>query len=213
MMRKWIPLLLVVTAVAVSIFYYSKLPDQMATHWDASGQPNGYSNRFLGAWLLPLIMAVVWLILRAIPHIDPRRANYEKFSGMYDALVILILGFMLVMHVVVLMAATGAPIRMERVAMPVVGVFIAIMGLLIPKAHPNWFVGIRTPWTLTSDLSWERTHRIGGPLFVVLGLLMVATTFIMPEVAIWVLVVAAVGIVLFLFVYSYQVWKEDPLKR
>jgi uncharacterized membrane protein len=213
MMRKWIPLLLVVTAVAVSIFYYSKLPDQMATHWDASGQPNGYSNRFLGAWLLPLIMAVVWLILRAIPHIDPRRANYEKFSGMYDALVILILGFMLVMHVVVLMAATGAPIRMERVAMPVVGVFIAIMGLLIPKAHPNWFVGIRTPWTLTSDLSWERTHRIGGPLFVVLGLLMVATTFIMPEVAIWVLVVAAVGIVLFLFAYSYQVWKEDPLKR
>ena len=212
-MRKWIPLLLVVTAVAVSIFYYSKLPDQMATHWDASGQPNGYSNRFLGAWLLPLIMAVVWLILRAIPHIDPRRANYEKFSGMYDALVILILGFMLVMHVVVLMAATGAPIRMERVAMPVVGVFIAIMGLLIPKAHPNWFVGIRTPWTLTSDLSWERTHRIGGPLFVVLGLLMVATTFIMPEVAIWVLVVAAVGIVLFLFAYSYQVWKEDPLKR
>jgi len=213
MMRKWIPLLLIVAAVAVSIFYYPKLPEQMATHWDASGQPNGFSNRFLGAWLLPLIMAVVWLILRAVPHIDPRRTNYEKFSGMYEALVILILGFMLVMHVVVLMAATGAPIKMERVAMPIVGAFIAIMGLLIPKAHPNWFVGIRTPWTLTSDLSWERTHRIGGPLFVVLGLLMVVTTFIMPEVAIWVLVAAVVGIVIFLFAYSYQVWKEDPLKR
>lgn len=212
-MRKWIPLLLIVAAVAVSIFYYPKLPEQMATHWDASGQPNGFSSRFLGAWLLPLIMAVVWLILRAVPHIDPRRTNYEKFSGMYDALVILILGFMLVMHVVVLMAATGAPIKMERVAMPIVGAFIAIMGLLIPKAHPNWFVGIRTPWTLTSDLSWERTHKIGGPLFVMLGLLMVVTTFIMPEVAIWVLVAAVVGIVIFLFAYSYQVWKEDPLKR
>ena len=212
-MRKWIPLLLVVAAVAVSILYYPKLPEQMATHWNASGQPNGYSSRLLGAWLLPLIMAVVWLILRAVPHIDPRRANYEKFAGVYDALVILILGFMLAMHIVVLMAATGAPIRMERVAMPVVGAFIAIMGFLIPKAHPNWFVGIRTPWTLTSDLSWERTHRIGGPLFVVLGLLMIATTFVMPEVAIWILVVAALGIVIFLFAYSYQVWKEDPLKR
>ena len=212
-MRKWIPLLLVVAAVAVSILYYPKLPEQMTTHWNASGQPNGYSSRLLGAWLLPLIMAVVWLILRAIPHIDPRRANYEKFAGVYDALVILILGFMLAMHIVVLMAATGAPIRMERVAMPVVGAFIAIMGFLIPKAHPNWFVGIRTPWTLTSDLSWERTHRIGGPLFVVLGLLMIATTFVMPEVAIWILVVAALGIVIFLFAYSYQVWKEDPLKR
>ena len=132
---------------------------------------------------------------------------------MYEALVILILGFMLVMHVVVLMAATGTAIKMERVMMPAVGAFIAIMGLLIPKAHPNWFVGIRTPWTLTSDLSWERTHRIGGALFVLLGLLMIATTFIVPEVAIWILVAAAVAIVIFLFAYSYQVWKEDPLKR
>ena len=212
-MRKWIPLLLVVAAVTVSIFYYPRLPEQMATHWDASGQPNGFSSRFMGAWLLPLIMAVVWLILRAVPHIDPRGANYEKFSGVYEALVILILGFMLAMHVVVLMIATGAPIRMERVAMPVVGAFIAIMGFLIPKAHPNWFVGIRTPWTLTSDLAWERTHRIGGLLFVILGLLMIATSFIAPEIAIWILVVAAVGIVIFLFAYSYQVWKDDPLKR
>ena len=212
-MRKWIPLLLVVAAVAVSIFYYPRLPEQMATHWDASGQPNGFSSRFMGAWLLPLIMAVVWLILRAVPHIDPRGANYEKFSGVYEALVILILGFLLAMHVVVLMIATGAPIRVERVAMPVVGAFIAIMGFLIPKAHPNWFVGIRTPWTLTSDLAWERTHKIGGLLFVILGLLMIATSFIAPEIAIWILVVAAVGIVIFLFAYSYQVWKQDPLKR
>lgn len=212
-MRKWIPLLLVVAAVVVSIFYYSKLPEQMATHWSASGEPNGYSSRLVGGWLLPLMMALVWVILRAIPHIDPRRANYEKFSGVYEALVILILGFMLVMHVVVLMAATGTAIKMERVMMPAVGAFIAIMGLLIPKAHPNWFVGIRTPWTLTSDLSWERTHRIGGALFVLLGLLMIATTFIVPEVAIWILVAAAVAIVIFLFAYSYQVWKGDPLKR
>ena len=97
--------------------------------------------------------------------------------------------------------------------MPSVGVFIAIMGILIPKAHPNWFVGIRTPWTLTSDLSWERTHKIGGTLFVILGVLMVASSFVAPETAIWILVAAALGIVVFLFAYSYQVWKGDPLKR
>lgn len=163
--------------------------------------------------MLPLIMASVWLILRAIPHIDPRKANYEKFSGMYDALVILILAFMLLIHVVVLIAATGTPIRMDRIILPSVGVFMAIMGLLLPKAHPNWFVGIRTPWTLTSDLSWERTHKVGGRLFVILGLLMVVSTFLMPEIAIWILVATALAITIFLFAYSYQVWKEDPLKR
>jgi len=132
---------------------------------------------------------------------------------MYDALVILILTFMLGMHIVLLLAATGVPIRMDRIVMPGVGVFIAIMGILIPKAHPNWFVGIRTPWTLTSDLSWERTHRIGGALFVMLGVLMVASSFLAPGTAIWILVAAALGITVFLFAYSYQVWKEDPLKR
>ena len=212
-MRKWIPFLLIVAAVALSIFYYPQLPEKMATHWGASGEPNGYSSRLWGAWMLPLFMALIWMILRAIPHIDPRKANYEKFAGMYDALVILILAFLLLMHVVVLMCATGTQIRMERVLMPSVGIFIAIIGVLIPRVHPNWFVGIRTPWTLTSDLSWERTHRIGGPLFVMLGVLMIASSFLAPEVAIWILVAAALAIVIFLFAYSYQVWKTDPLKR
>ena len=212
-MRKWIPILLIVAAVAASVLYYPKLPETMTTHWSVSGEPNGFSSRLWGAWILPVVMASVWLIMRAIPHIDPRKANYEKFSGMYDALVILILAFMLAMHIVLLMVATGAPIRMERVVMPSVGVFIAIMGVLIPRAHPNWFVGIRTPWTLTSDLSWERTHKIGGTLFVILGVLMVASSFVAPETAIWILVAAALGIVVFLFAYSYQVWKGDPLKR
>ena len=212
-MRKWIPLLLVIAAVVLSIVYYPHLPVSMPTHWSASGEPNGYSSRLWGAWMLPLIMAAIWFIMRAIPHIDPRKANYEKFQGMYDALVILILAFMLLMHLVVLMAATGTPIQMDRIVLPSVGVFIALMGLLIPKAHPNWFVGIRTPWTLTSDLSWEKTHRIGGRLFVILGVLMVLSTLIGPEVAIWILVPVALAIVVFLFAYSYQVWKEDPLKR
>jgi uncharacterized membrane protein len=213
MMRKWIPVILILAAVIVTIAVYPRLPEQIPTHWSMSGEVNGWSNRLWGAWMLPLIMAVVWLFMRAIPHIDPRKANYEKFSGMYDALVILILAFMLLMHVVVLLSATGNVIRMDRVVMPATGIFIAIMGVLLPRAQPNWFVGFRTPWTLTSDLSWERTHKAGGALFIALGLLIVASTFIAPERAIWLLVVAGLGVVAFLFIYSYQVWKQDPSKR
>ena len=212
-MRKWIPAILILAAVIATIAVYPRLPDQIPTHWSVSGEVNGWSSRLFGAWMIPLLMAVIWLFMRAIPHIDPRKANYEKFSGMYDALVILILAFMLLMHVLILLSATGTVIRMDRVVMPAVGIFIAIMGVLLPQAHPNWFVGIRTPWTLTSDLSWERTHKVGGTLFIALGLLIVASTFIAPERAIWVLVVATLGVVAFLFIYSYQVWKQDPSKR
>jgi uncharacterized membrane protein len=213
MMRKWIPLVLTVAAVIASIVAYPQLPEQMPTHWNATGAADDWSSRLWGAWLVPLMMALVWFIMRAIPHVDPRRANYAKFSGMYDWLIILILTFMLGLHVVTLLAATGSAVRMDRVMMPAVGVFIAIMGLMIPRAHPNWFIGIRTPWTLTSDLSWERTHKLGGSLFVVLGVLMVVSTFLAPEIAIWILVAAAVAITVFLFAYSYQVWKSDPSKR
>lgn len=213
MMRKWIPLALIVIALIVSIAVYPQLPDRVPTHWNTAGEVNGWSSRFWGAWMLPLVMAIVWLVMRAIPHIDPRKANYEKFAGMYDWLVILVIAFMLVMHVAIIMSAAGSHVSIHAVVMPSVGIFIAIIGLLLPKVHPNWFVGIRTPWTLTSDLSWERTHKIGGPLFVVLGLLIIATTVLDPTTAIWILVIAALAITLFLFAYSYQVWKEDPSKR
>jgi uncharacterized membrane protein len=185
----------------------------MPTHWGANGEVNGWSSRLWGAWMVPLIMAAMWLLLRAIPHIDPRKANYEKFAGMYDAFIILILGFLLVMHGVVVAAATGSDVKMDKIVMPLVGVFIAAMGFLIPRAAPNWFIGIRTPWTLTSDESWVKTHKLGGPLFVALGLVMALSSLIAPEQAIWILVAAAIGIVIFLFIYSYRVWKADPLKR
>jgi uncharacterized membrane protein len=212
-MRKWIPAILILSAVIASILVYPQLPEKMPTHWSASGDVNGWSDRLWGAWMVPLIMAVVWLAMRGLPHIDPRKANYAKFSGAYEGLIVLVLVFMLIMHIVVLAAATGRDVRMDRIAMPLVGFFIAGIGLLIPRAHPNWFVGIRTPWTLTSDLSWERTHKLGGPLLVAFGILMVAAGFIAPEQAIWVLVTAALAMVAFLFYYSYQVWKTDPLKR
>jgi uncharacterized membrane protein len=212
-MRKWIPAVLILAAVTASIIVYPQLPERMPTHWSASGDVNGWSSRLLGAWIVPLIMAVVWLVMRAIPHIDPRRANYANFAGTYDALVILVLLFMLVLHVIVLAAATGTPVRMDRIMMPLVGVFIAGIGFLIPRAAPNWFVGIRTPWTLTSDLSWEKTHKLGGPLFIAFGVLMIVAGFFAAEQAIWVLVTAAIALIGFLFAYSYQVWKTDPSKR
>jgi len=212
-MRKWVPAALIIAAVVISIAAYPNLPERMPTHWGVNGEVNGWSSRLWGAWLIPLVMAAMWLFLRAIPHIDPRKANYAKFAGMYDTVIVLILGFLLVMHGIVIAAAMGRDVKMDRIMMPLVGIFIAAIGFLIPRAAPNWFIGIRTPWTLTSDKSWEKTHKLGGPLFIGLGLLMALSSFIAPEQAIWILVAAAIGIVVFLFVYSYRVWKADPLKR
>lgn len=212
-MRKWIPALLIVAAIVFSIVAYPSLPETVPTHWGMSGEPNGWSTRFWGAWMLPLMMAFIWIIMRALPHIDPRKANYEKFRGVYELFIAGILAFMLVLHVVVLKAATGSHIDMGRVAFLAVGGLFVLVGAALPGTHPNWFFGIRTPWTMSSDLSWERTHKIGGPLFVALGLISIVSTLVAPKSSPWVLFGSAFLAIVFLFAYSYRVWKEDPVKH
>jgi uncharacterized membrane protein len=204
---------LIIAATVVSIVMYPRIPETMPTHWSASGEVNGWSSRLFGAWLMPLMMAVVWIVMRMLPHIDPRRANYEKFSGMYEALIDLTLVFMLGLHVLVLTAATGAEVDMARIIPISVGVFFVLMGVMLPRAHPNWFVGIRTPWTLSSDQSWERTHKLGGLLFIITGVLAIAAALVIPTKAVWVMLTAGIGMTVFLFAYSYMVWKGDENRR
>jgi uncharacterized membrane protein len=211
--KKWIPALLIIAAVVVSLYMYPSLPDRIPTHFGIDGKPNGWSSRFWGAWLVPLIMALVWLIMRALPHIDPRKANYEKFRGSYEVVVLATLLFMLAMHVVILKAATGTHISMDRFAFIATGAFFMLIGLVLPGIRSNWFVGIKTPWTLTSTESWERTHKVGGTLFVLVGLVGIVSSLLAPRAAVWIFVASAVGITVFLFAYSYRVWKNDPHKH
>ena len=212
-MRKWIPPLLIVVATLVSVFMYPKLPDQVPTHWGMDGTVNGWSSRIFSAWLMPVMMAGIWLIMRLLPHVDPRKANYPRFKGMYEALIVLTLVFMLGIHVLVLTSATGARFDMARIAPLGIGAFFVAIGLLLPKAQSNFFVGIRTPWTLTSELSWERTHKLGGMLFVVVGVLTAAAALIRPQLSVPVLIASTLGMTLLLFVYSYRVWKRDTQRR
>jgi uncharacterized membrane protein len=162
---------------------------------------------------MPLIMAFIWLIMRALPHIDPRKANYEKFRGVYDLMVSAVLAFMLVMHFVVLRSAMGVHVSIGKVVIIGVGVLFVLIGSVLPRIQPNWFFGIRTPWTLTSDLSWARTHKLGGAMFVVFGLIAIVASLVAPAASPWLLLVVGLILVVFLFAYSYRVWKDDPLKH
>lgn len=212
-MRKWIPTLLVVVATVASVLAYPGLDERVPTHWNMSGEVDGWSSRFSVAWLIPLVMAGMVVLFRVLPHIDPRRANYEKFSLAYDTIVVVIMAFMLGMHLLLLATGSGYQLPVARIVPAAVGVMFITLGLLLPKAHPNWFVGIRTPWTLSSDLSWERTHRLGGTLFMLSGALAILSAVAFPHRSAWVLVGSGVGSVVILFAYSFVVWKQDKDSR
>jgi len=211
-MRKWIPVVIVLIAVAASAFMYPQLPERIPTHWNSAGEINGYSSRFWGAWMMPLILAATWLLMKALPHIDPHRDNYAKFAGAYEAIVIAVMLLLLGVHLLVLESAVGRAVSLDRVLPAGIGLLFIVIGAVLPRVHPNWFVGIRTPWTLSSNLSWERTHKVGGYLFIAVGAITVLTAMIAPTLTFRVLFGAALVMVIFLFAYSYSVWRDDPAR-
>lgn len=208
-MRKHLPPLIIITAVVVTALVYPQIPERIPTHWNIQGEVDKWSSRLWGAWLIPLIMPVLWGIFRALPHIDPRKENYVKFASTYEWIVALAMGFMLLLQGVVLRAATGHDVPMERVMPFGVGVMFVIIGNLLPRARSNWFVGIRTPWTLSSERSWERTHRLGGYVLVFTGVALVVSAFVAPTRGLVLLPFIVFPAVLVLIGYSYVVWKQD----
>ncbi len=208
-MRKWIPLLIIAAAVIASALVYPKLPLTIPTHWDMLGRPNGWSGRLWGAWVMPIFLVVLWAFMRVLPRIDPRGSNYAKFGGAYEGIIVSIMLFMLGMHIIILRAALGYPVAMERVLPIGLGVLFIAIGNLLPRARPNWFIGIRTPWTLSSDRVWEKTHRFGGHVFVGAGILMVLSALVAAPWAPVVLFTIIVLCTASVLIYSYVEWKRE----
>jgi len=208
-MRKWIPLLIVIAAFAASAIVYPRLPETIPTHWNMDGQPDGWSSRAFGVLITPVILLFVWGFVRVLPAIDPRGANYAKFGGAFEAIFDSLMLFLLGMHIVLLRAGLGYPVQIQRIAPFGIGVLLIVIGNLLPRCRPNWFVGIRTPWTLSSDRVWEKTHRFGGRLFVAAGFLIAIAALFWAQ---WVHVVLVTSILLAtaaVLIYSYLEWKRE----
>jgi len=158
---------------------------------------------------MPIFLVGAWALMRVLPAIDPRGSNYVKFGGAFEGIIITTMLFMLGLHAVILRAALGYPVAIERVVPLGMGVLFIVIGNLLPRARPNWFVGIRTPWTLSSDRVWENTHRFGGRVFVASGLLILVGAFVVPQwehIVLFTVVLVCVASVL---VYSYLDWKRE----
>lgn len=208
-LRRWYPLVLILAAAALSAAVYSRLPDRVPIHWNRQGIIDGYGPRALGVFLMPLVMAGMWVLMRALPKIDPRRANYARMQGAYDLVVNATMTVMAIIHAMIIAAMLGARVPMPRLMPAVIGVLLVVVGNVLPRARPNWFFGIRTPWTLSNDRVWERTHRVGGYLMVAAGFVAIALAAAPldiggPGIGV-VAAIAAIGSV----AYSYVAWRQE----
>jgi uncharacterized membrane protein len=211
-MRKWLPLVLVAGSLAFSAVVYPRLPDRMPVHWGFDGEIDRYGSRVEGAFLLPVVMLAIWALMRWLPTIDPRRANYAKFQDTYDLVITSALGLFTAMHVAIVGTALGWPLSIGRLAPALVGLLFVVLGNSLPRARPNWWFGIRTPWTLSNDRVWMRTHRVGGYLLLGAGLVFLVAAALPSPWTFGVAIAAAIAASVGSIIYSYLVWKEETAK-
>lgn len=189
---------------------WSTAPDRIPTHWGWNGQVDRYSGKFEGLLLMPILATVVYLLLTFLPRVDPGRANYEQFAGAYLMIRASAVTIMAAIYGVIHLVIRGHAVRIDTIVPLLVGGLLTIVGSVLGKIRPNWFVGVRTPWTLSSKLSWTKTHRAAGWVFVVLGLSMMASGVSRSRAAfIATIAFGAIGVV-GTMIYSYLVWRRDP---
>lgn len=199
---------LVLLSFIISIYFYPNMPESMATHWNIQGEVDGYMSKFWGVFFMPLMITGLAGLFLVIPKIDPKRENIVKFRKYYDGFVIFLIFFMLAVHLQVLLWNKGIRISPNAMLPAGIGLLFYYIGVLMENAERNWFIGIRTPWTLSSDRVWRQTNRLGGKLFRAAGIAAMLGAFF-PELAIYFILVPSLSIAGFTFVYSYLEYKKE----
>ncbi len=203
-------LLLVVAATIVGIVLWNRLPDPMASHWGVNDQVNGYMSKFWGVFLMPLITLGMMVLFLIIPSIDPLKANIAQFRDVFNLFITLIVAFMLYIYILSLRWNLGyTDFGMSKAMLPAMGILFFFVGYMLRKAKRNFFIGIRTPWTLSSDKVWDETHRIGSVLFMISGALAFIGSFLGGMTAFWFLFVPLIGSTLITLVYSYVLYQRE----
>lgn len=201
-------IVLILLSFILSIYFYSHMPEQMATHWNSQGEVNGYMPKLYGLFLMPLIITCIAILFLLIPKIDPLKENIETFSAYYNRFIIILILFFVVIQIQILLWNIGIQIR-SNVLFPIgLGFLFYYGGILMENAKRNWFIGIRTPWTLSSDGVWKKTNRIGGKLFKIAGIIAIIGSFFQDYI-IFFIIVPILSIAVFTIVYSYIEYQKE----
>ena len=191
---------------------YSKLPDKVPMHWEFSGTVEYDSkNKLFVLCFLTIFFAVLFPLL---PKIDPKKKNYDKFSSSYQYFQIFMMLFMLFMtSICVIEALRPNTLNVSMLIYIIVGALFIFLGNMMPRFRTNWFCGIRTPWTMSSEENWTKTHRLGGRIFFIAGIIILLSSLVPNEYFRFGAVMAALmAACIVTSVYSYIIYKKQQNK-
>jgi uncharacterized membrane protein len=174
-MKRSTALAISIAIIGVSILYsavlYPSLPNPAPSHWDANGKVNGYSDPLFMCLLMPAIMVGLLLLFAALPKLSPGKFKVDSWIRVYNVIMVLVIGLEGALHFVILSATRSSAVMSPRFLFCVLFLFFALIGNFLGKVRRNFWVGVRTPWTLANETVWNIVHRRAGQLWVVTGIL------------------------------------------
>jgi uncharacterized membrane protein len=201
--------IILILVCVLSIFFYGYFPERVATHWGFSGEPDGYSGKAMGAFAVPIMMLLMAGLFWLLPKIDPHKEQYKNFAGSYKVIQTAVLGLLAIIYVLTGIYNLGYKIEIGKTVGVLVGIMMIVMGKEMKNLKKNWFVGIKTPWTLSSDKVWKKTHNLGGKMFMVYGGMLVMAPFLAEVWGLLMLFGGAVMLALGTMGYSYWEYRNE----
>jgi uncharacterized membrane protein len=187
---------------------WNLLPEKMPVHFDAHGNPNGFGSRMVYVWM-PLGLYLLMLVL---PKIDPRKANYEVFAGSYYKIRLIMAIFFGLINTMVIWGVINNSGVIQKMLPLTLFLLFMLIGNYMGNFRPNYFVGIKVPWTLNSDEVWIRTHKMAGKLWFWGSLAGMILYFVVPKPE-WVFIPLMIILVIVPVIYSYLIYRNASDKR
>ena len=203
--------ILLVVIIALLLFLgfsvYQQMPDQeVPMHWNEFGQVDGYGP----AWtllLIPVITGLIYLLFLVIPKIAVKKKNFQASIEYYDQIKVIMVLLMSYLYLITLLPLSGYNFNMSWAIFPAIAAMLFYFGLIMPRFKQNYFVGIRTPWALADKRVWKKTQERGGKVFMLMAV-GIFLAGMLPEHFGPIFIVTLVGGLLYIFYYSYSVWRN-----
>lgn len=210
----WILLAIVLSSGLIGVTLYPYLPEQIAVHFNISGEPDDFAGKNFAVFFFPFFNAALFFLMIWLPRLDPKRENYQRFAKSYTVVRWALMLFLVMIHLFILYYAWAEEQNLKQIDISDVvpltlGLLYVIIGNYLTQARQNYFFGIRTPWTLENETVWRKTHRLGGRLFVLSGIAAMASV-LLPEIYRFAVVVG--GILLssiVTIIYSYLIFRKE----
>jgi uncharacterized membrane protein len=210
---EWFSVSLIILSFVVGFYLWQHFPSIVPTHWGINGEVNGWSGPLFAAFFLPALMLTMYLLFLFMPYIDPKKDQYAAFSSVYHNFKDLMVAFLFILYFMTGLNGLGYQVDISFYVPIMVGALFIIIGIFMRKVKMNWFVGVRTPWTMSSETVWEKTNRLSFWVFVASGLLMAATALFTWRIKVILFILSIGLIILILPIYSFILYTKEKNKK